>query len=104
MVVQAYVLVQTEVGKAAEVAKAIAAIKGVTLAEDVSDGWAMFALQGGCGRTGALAFDVSDPEARFVVTVGDQVRVTDGDPLDWVRPHARDTGRRRGVSGQRSGC
>ena len=36
MVVQAYVLVQTEVGKAAEVAKAIAAIKGVTLAEDVT--------------------------------------------------------------------
>ena len=36
MVVQAYVLVQTEVGKAAEVAKAIAAIDGVTLAEDVT--------------------------------------------------------------------
>ena len=36
MVVQAYVLVQTEVGKAAEVAKAIAAINGVTLAEDVT--------------------------------------------------------------------
>ena len=36
MVVQAYVLVQTEVGKAAEVAKAIAAIKGVSLAEDVT--------------------------------------------------------------------
>ncbi len=36
MVVQAYVLVQTEVGKAADVAKAIAAIKGVTLAEDVT--------------------------------------------------------------------
>jgi DNA-binding Lrp family transcriptional regulator len=36
MVVQAYVLVQTEVGKAAEVAKAIGAIKGVTLAEDVT--------------------------------------------------------------------
>ena len=36
MVVQAYVLVQTEVGKAAEVAKAIAAIEGVTQAEDVT--------------------------------------------------------------------
>ena len=36
MVVQAYVLVQTEVGKAAEVAKAIAAIQGVTQAEDVT--------------------------------------------------------------------
>ncbi|HEX8508005.1 MAG TPA: Lrp/AsnC ligand binding domain-containing protein [Propionibacteriaceae bacterium] len=35
MVVQAYVLVQTNVGKAAEVAQAIAAIQGVTLAEGV---------------------------------------------------------------------
>lgn len=36
MVVQAYILIQTEVGKAAEVATAIAAIDGVTLAEDVT--------------------------------------------------------------------
>ena len=36
MVVQAYILVQTEVGKAAEVAAAIAEVKGVTLAEDVT--------------------------------------------------------------------
>lgn len=36
MVVQAYILIQTEVGKAAEVASSIAAIKGVTLAEDVT--------------------------------------------------------------------
>src|ERR1041384_5809086 len=36
MAVQAYILVQTEVGKAAEVATAIAAIDGVTLAEDVT--------------------------------------------------------------------
>jgi len=36
MVVQAYILIQTDVGKAAEVAKAIAAVKGVTLAEDVT--------------------------------------------------------------------
>jgi DNA-binding Lrp family transcriptional regulator len=34
--VQAYILVQTEVGKAAEVARHIAEIKGVTLAEDVT--------------------------------------------------------------------
>ncbi|HEY6279857.1 MAG TPA: Lrp/AsnC ligand binding domain-containing protein [Streptosporangiaceae bacterium] len=34
--VQAYILVQTEVGKAAEVAVHIAAISGVTLAEDVT--------------------------------------------------------------------
>ncbi|MCI0686867.1 MAG: Lrp/AsnC ligand binding domain-containing protein [Sporichthyaceae bacterium] len=36
MVVQAYILVQTEVGKAAQVAREIAEIKGVTLAEDVT--------------------------------------------------------------------
>jgi DNA-binding Lrp family transcriptional regulator len=35
-VVQAYILIQTEVGKAANVAKAIAAISGVTMAEDVT--------------------------------------------------------------------
>ena len=36
MVVQAYVLIQSEVGKAATVAKAIAGISGVTMAEDVT--------------------------------------------------------------------
>jgi len=36
VVVQAYVLIQTEVGKAAEVARAVAEVKGVTLAEDVT--------------------------------------------------------------------
>jgi DNA-binding Lrp family transcriptional regulator len=35
-VVQAYILIQTEVGKAAAVAEAIAAISGVTVAEDVT--------------------------------------------------------------------
>jgi DNA-binding Lrp family transcriptional regulator len=35
-VVQAYILIQTEVGKAALVAREIANIKGVTLAEDVT--------------------------------------------------------------------
>jgi DNA-binding Lrp family transcriptional regulator len=34
--VQAYILVQTEVGKAAEVAKEISKISGVTRAEDVT--------------------------------------------------------------------
>ena len=34
--IQAYILIQTEVGKAAQVAKEIAAIKGVTSAEDVT--------------------------------------------------------------------
>ena len=34
--VQAYILIQTEVGKAASVAKAIAGISGVTMAEDVT--------------------------------------------------------------------
>ncbi len=36
MVVQAYILIQTEVGRAADVARAIAEISGVTLAEDVT--------------------------------------------------------------------
>ena len=36
MSVQAYILVQTEVGKAADVASTIAGISGVTLAEDVT--------------------------------------------------------------------
>ena len=36
MVVQAYILVQTEVGKAAQVAAEIAEISGVTSAEDVT--------------------------------------------------------------------
>ena len=34
--VQAYILIQTEVGQAAQVAKEVAAIKGVTQAEDVT--------------------------------------------------------------------
>ncbi|QZY28174.1 Lrp/AsnC family transcriptional regulator [Nocardioides coralli] len=36
MVVQAYILIQTDVGKAAEVAREIAGLKGITLAEDVT--------------------------------------------------------------------
>jgi DNA-binding Lrp family transcriptional regulator len=36
VVVQAYILIQTEVGKAATVAEQIARISGVTLAEDVT--------------------------------------------------------------------
>jgi DNA-binding Lrp family transcriptional regulator len=36
MVVQAYILIQTDVGKAAEVAIKIAEIKGVIMAEDVT--------------------------------------------------------------------
>jgi DNA-binding Lrp family transcriptional regulator len=34
--VQAYILIQTEVGKAADVAREISGIHGVTLAEDVT--------------------------------------------------------------------
>ena len=34
--VQAYILIQTEVGKAAQVAREISGIKGVTQAEDVT--------------------------------------------------------------------
>jgi DNA-binding Lrp family transcriptional regulator len=36
VVVQAYILIQTEVGKAADVAREIAEIEGVTSAEDVT--------------------------------------------------------------------
>ncbi|WP_310962826.1 Lrp/AsnC ligand binding domain-containing protein [Nocardioides terrisoli] len=36
MVVQAYILIQTDVGKAAEVAGQITGIKGVIVAEDVT--------------------------------------------------------------------
>ncbi len=36
MVVQAYILIQTDVGKASQVAQAIAQVKGVTLSEDVT--------------------------------------------------------------------
>ncbi len=36
MVVQAYILIQTEVGKAAAVAREIAELSGVTQAEDVT--------------------------------------------------------------------
>ncbi len=36
MVIQAYILIQTEVGKAATVAEAIAQISGVAMAEDVT--------------------------------------------------------------------
>jgi len=36
MVVQAYILIQTDVGKAAEVAAEIGQLKGVTVAEDVT--------------------------------------------------------------------
>ncbi len=36
MAVQAYILIQTEVGKAAEVATAVADIEGVTAADDVT--------------------------------------------------------------------
>jgi DNA-binding Lrp family transcriptional regulator len=36
LVVNAYILIQTEVGKAAQVAKEVSQIKGVTSAEDVT--------------------------------------------------------------------
>jgi DNA-binding Lrp family transcriptional regulator len=36
IVVNAYILIQTEVGKAAQVAKEVSAIKGVAAAEDVT--------------------------------------------------------------------
>jgi len=36
VVVQAYILIQTEVGKAADVARSISDVSGVTVAEDVT--------------------------------------------------------------------
>lgn len=36
MVVQAYILIQTDVGKAADVAQTVGNVEGVTLAEDVT--------------------------------------------------------------------
>lgn len=36
MTVQAYILIQTDVGKAADVAREVGTISGVTLAEDVT--------------------------------------------------------------------
>ncbi|MGA7690079.1 MAG: Lrp/AsnC ligand binding domain-containing protein [Jiangellales bacterium] len=36
MTVQAYILIQTEVGKAAEVARTISGLAGIALAEDVT--------------------------------------------------------------------
>ena len=36
MVVQAYILIQTDVGKAADVARTVGDVEGVTLAEDVT--------------------------------------------------------------------
>lgn len=47
MSVQAYVLVQTEVGKAADVALAIAQIDGVTSAEDVTGPYDVIVRAGG---------------------------------------------------------
>ena len=44
MVVQAYILIQTEVGKAANVAATIGQIKGVTLAEDVTGPYDVIAV------------------------------------------------------------
>jgi hypothetical protein len=40
----------------------------------------MFSLQAGSDRTGTLGVDVTQPGARFVVTVDEHVRVADGDP------------------------
>lgn len=47
MTVQAYVLVQTEVGKAADVAKTISAIEGVTSSEDVTGPYDVIVLAEG---------------------------------------------------------
>ena len=50
MVVQAYILIQTDVGKAAEVAIAIADVKGVTRAEDVTGPYDVIVARRGAQR------------------------------------------------------
>ena len=59
MVVQAYILIQTDVGKAAEVAREIAQVSGVTLAEDVTGPYDVIVR--------AEAKNVDDGERRGVV-------------------------------------
>ena len=53
MTVQAYILVQTEVGKAAEVATAISGIEGVTMAEDVTGPYVVI-VRAGAGTVDEL--------------------------------------------------
>ncbi len=52
MAVSAYILIQTEVGKAASVAEAIAGIAGVVLAEDVTGPYDVIARVGANGENG----------------------------------------------------
>ena len=76
MVVQAYILVQTNVGKAAEVAAEIGDISGVTLAEDVTGPYDVIATNVHCLPTrtapncDARAFWVSGLAGRRVLVEG----------------------------------
>ena len=64
--VQAYILVQTDVGKAASVAQAIAAIEGVVLAEDVTGPYDVIAR---------VEADTVDDLGRLVIS---KIQDTDG--------------------------
>lgn len=64
--VQAYILVQTDVGKAASVAEAIAAIEGVVLAEDVTGPYDVIAR---------VEADTVDDLGRLVIS---KIQDTDG--------------------------
>ena len=65
--VEAYILIQTEVGKAANVATEIAQIKGVTLAEDVTGPYDVIVraearTMAGCVRSAATPASLSSAE------------------------------------------
>ena len=62
MVVQAYILIQTEVGKAATVAESIAGIAGVTLAEDVTGPYDVIARVEAASSTSSASW--SSPRSR----------------------------------------
>ncbi len=68
MTVQAYILVQTEVGKAAEVAEEIAAISGVTLSEDVTGPYDVIARVEGPSMDELCTLVVSSSQAVTGIT------------------------------------
>lgn len=63
MTVQAYILVQTEVGKATQVAKAISAIEGVTFADDVTGPYDVIARAGAASVEQLGALVISEIQA-----------------------------------------
>ncbi len=69
MVVQAYILIQTEVGQASEVAREIGQLAGVTMAEDVTG---PSLRRGRSGVSGAKAVGV--PAGHATVSHGRRAR------------------------------